>query len=107
MIFDKNERSASVDKRWVTGEIFGFEIPADAETLVSGGTDFLTKAFHISGALAANNRVSRIVEAEEFHESDFSLEPDAKATQKKLTTKSRKKARKAERQRKVKARKHK
>jgi hypothetical protein len=66
LIFDKSEQAASVDKRWVAGEIFGLEIPADAETLLSGGTDFLTKAFHTSGALAANNRVSRIVEAQEF-----------------------------------------
>src|SRR6201999_2948524 len=36
------------------------------QTLICGGTDFLTKAFHTSGALAANNRVSRIVEAAEF-----------------------------------------
>ena len=66
MIFDKSERAASVDKRRVAGEIFGLEIPADAQTLVSDGTDFLTEAFHTSGALAANNRVSRIVAAEEF-----------------------------------------
>jgi hypothetical protein len=66
LIFDKDEQAAAVDKRWVTGEIFGLEIPADASTLVSGGADFLTKAFHTSGALAANNRVSRIVAAEEF-----------------------------------------
>ena len=65
-MFDKNAHAASIDKRWVTGEIFGIEIPADAETLVSGGTDFLTKAFRTSGALAANNRVSRIVEAKQF-----------------------------------------
>jgi hypothetical protein len=66
LIFDKNKQAASVDRRWVTGEIFGLEIPADAETLVAGGADFLTKAFHASGALAANNRVNRIVEAKEF-----------------------------------------
>lgn len=66
MIFDKNEPAAAADQRWVTGEIFGLEIPADAEALLSGGADFLTKAFHTSGALAADNRVSRIVEAEEF-----------------------------------------
>ncbi len=66
MIFDKNEQAISIDQRWVTGEIFGLEIPADAETLLSGGTDFLTRAFQISGALAANNRVVRIVEAKEF-----------------------------------------
>jgi hypothetical protein len=66
LIFDKSERAASVDERWVAGEIFGLGIPADAETLICAGTDFLTQAFHTSGALAANNRVSRIVEAEEF-----------------------------------------
>jgi hypothetical protein len=63
---DHDERIASVDSRWVTGEIFGLEIPADAETLISSGADFLTEAFHTSGALAANNRVSRILRAEEF-----------------------------------------
>jgi hypothetical protein len=66
LIFDKDEQAASVNKRWVAGEIFGLEIPADAETLVSDGTDFLTKAFRTSGALSADNRVRRIVEAEEF-----------------------------------------
>lgn len=66
MIFDKNEQAASGDKRWVAGDIFGLEIPADAETLVSGGADFLTNAFHASGALGASNRVRRIAKAEEF-----------------------------------------
>jgi hypothetical protein len=55
-----------VDKGWVTGEIFGFEIPADAATLLAGGTDFLTKAFRASGSLTADNRVARIAGAEEF-----------------------------------------
>jgi hypothetical protein len=54
------------DKRWVAGEIFGLEIPADAAALVAGGTEFLTQAFHASGALATNNRVCRIAETEEF-----------------------------------------
>ncbi|MDB5971579.1 MAG: hypothetical protein JWQ90_4029 [Hydrocarboniphaga sp.] len=66
MILDKNEQAASVNKPWGVGDIFGLEIPADAETLVSNGTDFLTKAFHASGALAAHNSVSRIVQAQEF-----------------------------------------
>ena len=66
LIFDKSEQPASAGKRWVAGEIFGLEIPADAETLLSDGTDFLTRAFHASGALSANNRVGRIVEAKEF-----------------------------------------
>jgi hypothetical protein len=65
-MFDKNEQAAADHNRWVTGEIFGIEIPADAETLLAGGTEFLTKAFRTSGALAANNKVSRIVEAKEF-----------------------------------------
>lgn len=66
LIFDKNEQANSLDNRWVTGEIFGLEIPADAESLFAGGTDFLTKAFHASGALEADNSVSRIIEAKEF-----------------------------------------
>jgi hypothetical protein len=66
LIFEKNEPAASADKRWVTGEIFGLDIPADAATLLSGGTDFLTRAFRSSGALATDNRVSRIVAAQEF-----------------------------------------
>ena len=66
MIFDENKHAGSADKRRVAGEIFGLEIPADPETLIADGTDFLTKAFHASGALAANNRVSRIAKAQEF-----------------------------------------
>jgi len=66
LIFDKNEQAAQVHKRWVTGEIFGLEIPADAGSLLSGGTEFLTQAFRASGALTADNSVTRIVEAEEF-----------------------------------------
>jgi hypothetical protein len=66
MIFEQNNQAAVADERWVAGEIFGLQIPADAQALVSGGAEFLTKAFHTSGALAATNRVSRIVKAEEF-----------------------------------------
>lgn len=66
LLFDKSQQAASGDGRWVGGEIFGFDIPADAATLISGGTDFLTRAFHASGALTADNRVSRITKAEEF-----------------------------------------
>jgi hypothetical protein len=68
-MFDSNrpaQQAAPVDKRWAFGEIFGLEIPADPETLAADGTDFLTKAFHASGALAANNRVCRIDQAQEF-----------------------------------------
>jgi hypothetical protein len=48
------------------GDIFGLEIPADAAALTEGGAEFLTQAFRASGALAAHNRVSGIVEAKEF-----------------------------------------
>jgi hypothetical protein len=66
LIFDKQEPAGSQDKRWAVGEIFGLEIPADAQTLVADHTGFLTKAFHTTGVLAADNRVNRIVEAKEF-----------------------------------------
>lgn len=66
MIFEKSEQAVSIDKPWVTGDIFGLEIPADPETLVSGGADYLTRAFQAAGALAADNRVSGIVEVKEF-----------------------------------------
>jgi hypothetical protein len=64
--FDENKRAVSLDRRRVTGEIFGLEIPADVETLLADGADFLSRAFHASGALAADNRVRRIVKTEEF-----------------------------------------
>jgi len=65
LIFDKTQQTNSSAKRWVAGEIFGLEIPADAEALLAGGAAFLTEAFHTSGALAADNAVSRIIKAEE------------------------------------------
>lgn len=67
MILEKNGQAAADDRRWVTGEIFGLPIPADAEALLASGPEFLTRAFRASGALADDNRVSRIVAAEAFH----------------------------------------
>jgi predicted signal transduction protein with EAL and GGDEF domain len=46
--------------RWVTGDHFGLAIPADPDALRVGGTTFLTQAFRASGALAADNAVTRI-----------------------------------------------
>jgi len=46
--------------RWVTGDHFGLPIPADPAALRAGGTTFLTQAFRASGALTADNAVSRI-----------------------------------------------
>jgi hypothetical protein len=66
LIFDKKGPPASDDSRWARGDIFHLDIPADAETLRTGGAEFLTRAFHVSGALAPHNRVSRIVETREF-----------------------------------------
>ena len=57
---------STADKRWVAGEIFGLKIPADAAALVAGGTEFLTEAFHASGALATHNSVCRIAKTDEF-----------------------------------------
>ncbi|HEY9545871.1 MAG TPA: hypothetical protein VIR56_07680 [Solimonas sp.] len=67
MTLDKNGQAVADGKRWVTGEIFGLPIPADAEALRSSGCEFLTTAFRASGALADDNGVSRIVGAEEFN----------------------------------------
>ena len=66
-MFDTSKHTSTDDRRWVTGEMSGLEIPADAASLLSGGCGFLTRAFHSSGALPGHNKVSRIIEAKEFH----------------------------------------
>lgn len=66
MIIGKAENADTADSRWVTGEIFGLDIPADIETLVAGGPEYLTRAFRAAGSLSPTNRVVRIVEAKEF-----------------------------------------
>jgi hypothetical protein len=48
------------DDRWVTGDQFGFSIPADPAALHAGGTAFLSRAFRASSALTADNAVTRI-----------------------------------------------
>lgn len=50
---------------WVTGDTLRLEIPAHAEALQAGGTAFLTRAFRAAGALAQDNRVTRITRFEE------------------------------------------
>lgn len=62
----KNGKTGSPDKQWGRGELFDLDFPADAEALLSGGENFLTRAFHASGALPCDNGVSRILHAEEF-----------------------------------------
>ena len=55
----------AADDRWVAGDHFGLSIPADPAALRAGGTTFLTEAFRASGALAADNTITRI---SGFHE---------------------------------------
>lgn len=66
MTKDSETSSPSRENPWTRGELFGLAIPAEARALKVGGEDFLTRAFRASGALSADNRVSRIVQAEEF-----------------------------------------
>jgi hypothetical protein len=50
----------------VPGDRTGLTIPAHAEALLAMGPEFLTRAFHTFGSLAADNAVKRIVAAEPF-----------------------------------------
>lgn len=52
--------------RWVTGDIFGGRIPADLDSLLDGGTTFLTDAFRSAGTLEPGGRVTGIVGAQPF-----------------------------------------
>lgn len=54
------------DDRWVVGNHSGLTFPADADALSNGGVDFLTDAFHRSGALPAANAVVAIEQLSEF-----------------------------------------
>jgi len=47
---------------WVTGDATGLRLPAHAGALRDGGAEFLTVAFRASGALAEDNRVTRITQ---------------------------------------------
>jgi hypothetical protein len=61
-----NALESAIEGRWVTGDNFGLRIPADPETLLAAGPEFLTKMFHASGALDPSNQVTAIVESSEF-----------------------------------------
>lgn len=50
---------------WAPGQMLDLKIPASSKALRAGGETFLTDAFHATGALAADNRVSRITQFEE------------------------------------------
>lgn len=53
----------SVD--WVVGDIFGKSMPAHPAALREGGIDYLNKAFHLTGALPADNEIIAITRFEE------------------------------------------
>ena len=53
-------------ERWVTGDNFAIAIPADPESLLGGGAEFLTRAFRAANALSAHNSVVAIADSEEF-----------------------------------------
>jgi hypothetical protein len=61
-----SQQTPPAEQCWATGDVFGLEIPATPEALLAGGSDFLTQAFHASGALAPENRVERIESAQAF-----------------------------------------
>ncbi len=61
-----NQQRGSITEHWARGDLFNIDIPADGSTLIAGGEEFLSKAFHTFGVLPANNKVSRIIRAEEF-----------------------------------------
>ena len=56
----------STAERWVTGDNFAIAIPADPESLLGGGAEFLTRAFRAANALSAHNSVVAIADSEEF-----------------------------------------
>ena len=56
---------APTQTAWERGDLFGLDIPADIDTLASGGADFLTRAFRASGALSDSDCVTRIDQCEE------------------------------------------
>lgn len=51
---------------WISGDALGLDIPAHSAALQSGGADFLTRAFQLSGALPLDNRVVHISECREI-----------------------------------------
>ena len=51
---------------WARGDMSGLDFPAHPEALRSGGPEFLTRAFRASGALEADNSVTRITGFDEW-----------------------------------------
>jgi hypothetical protein len=53
-------------ERWSQGGRLGLPIPIDAAALREGGGEWLTRAFRAMGALAADNRVTRVTRCDGF-----------------------------------------
>jgi preprotein translocase subunit SecA len=90
ILFDEMQASLRHD---IIRALFHAE-PVDEEDLEDAVDTELTRA-----ARQSVENADKIIDVEEFHESDFSLGPEQSATKKTQTTKNRKKSRKAERQR--------
>ena len=52
---------------WACGDRFGIDLPARSAGLRDGGPEFLTRAFHASGALPRDNRVTAITRLDEWN----------------------------------------
>ncbi len=49
---------------WIEGDIYGMEFPTHPDSLHAAGPEFLTRAFHRTGALPEDNSVARITRFE-------------------------------------------
>ena len=58
------EETTIIDR--ARGDIFGLDFPAHPEALKADGPGFLTRAFHASGALGADNSVTQITSLDEW-----------------------------------------
>jgi hypothetical protein len=54
------------DERWAVGDRLGLALPAEGDALREGGAEWLTRAFHAMGSLAADNRVSAVTRCDSF-----------------------------------------
>ncbi len=50
---------------WIDGDLLGLAFPAHGKALREGGVYFLTRAFRATGAIAADNSVTRITQLED------------------------------------------
>ena len=65
MSSETDDAATRVD--WIAGDAFALPIPAHADVLRAGGPKALTTLFHATGALAADNAVVAITQADELN----------------------------------------